>query len=588
MTKPFLIPLLLLMNSAYAQTGLELKPGDTLKYTPKSDRPVWISVQSGDANLGVSLFMDGKKIREQDDSRGIKSVERLYFSPEKGRKYEFKIWAKSYLEKAKSAKVSVTESKMVPVLKDRITSEQFVEDLHTFRTIREKVNSGLYVYRSKKEIDSMYQLAETEAANCKSIFDFYKVIARLTGFEGSCHNYTDLPNHASYYLTQKPEYLPVTLKNVDGRLLQDSKDVALPLGAEILSVNGVSDKEMISRFSQYYFSDGYSMPYKEITGFERGMLDKFYIEFGTHKNYVIRYQWNGKENEISLPGISLENFKKLQESRHSFTFDKKLLSEKYSFTKEGEGIYRLSLRGFDFATGKEDPAYKKFSTFLDQMIDTLEREKIQNLIVDLRGNTGGTGALYEKVFSYLTQRPFRDSHYAYTKFNEVPMEEKLVITPLFLSNGVTDKNGLNAYLKSLYPKAVQEKYYWADDKNPSVLPHEKTFKGQLYLLVDHRVASAASHLASLIKSYTNAVVIGKETVGGYYEHNGHLPLVYELPNTGIQTGFSIVHVIQDAQNLPDQKKGQGIIPHIEVHQTGQEFLDQTDVYLKKALELKKK
>ncbi|WES98458.1 S41 family peptidase [Chryseobacterium arthrosphaerae] len=588
MTKPFLIPLLLLMNSAYAQTGLELKPGDTLEYTPKSDRPVWISVQSGDANLGVSLFMDGKKIREQDDSRGIKSVERLYFSPEKGRKYEFKIWAKSYLEKARAAKVSVTESKMVPVLKDRITSEQFVEDLHTFRTIREKVNSGLYVYRSKKEIDSMYQLAETEAANCKSIFDFYKVIARLTGFEGSCHNYTDLPNHASYYLTQKPEYLPVTLKNVDGRLLQDSKDVALPLGAEILSVNGVSAKEMISRFSQYYFSDGYSMPYKEITGFERGMLDKFYIEFGTHKNYVIRYQWNGKENEVSLPGISLENFKKLQESRHSLTFDKKLLSEKYSFTKEGEGIYRLSLRGFDFATGKEDPAYKKFSTFLDQMMDTLEKEKIQNLIVDLRGNTGGTGALYEKVFSYLTQRPFRDSHYAYTKFNEVPMEEKLVITPLFLSNGVTDKNGLNAYLKSLYPKAVQEKYYWADDKNPSVLPHEKTFKGQLYLLVDHRVASAASHLASLIKSYTNVVVIGKETVGGYYEHNGHLPLVYELPNTGIQTGFSIVHVIQDAQNLPDQKKGQGIIPHIEVHQTGQEFLDQTDVYLKKALELKKK
>lgn len=309
MTKPFLIPLLLLINSAYAQTGLELKPGDTLKYTPKSDRPVWISVQSGDANLGVSLFMDGKKIREQDDSRGIKSVERLYFSPEKGRKYEFKIWAKSYLEKARAAKVSVTESKMVPVLKDRITSEQFVEDLHTFRTIREKVNSGLYVYRSKKEIDSMYQLAETEAANCKSIFDFYKVIARLTGFEGSCHNYTDLPNHASYYLTQKPEYLPVTLKNVDGRLLQDSKDVALPLGAEILSVNGVSAKEMISRFSQYYFSDGYSMPYKEITGFERGMLDKFYIEFGTHKNYVIRYQWNGKENEISLPGISLEKFK---------------------------------------------------------------------------------------------------------------------------------------------------------------------------------------------------------------------------------------------------------------------------------------
>ncbi|MFP3594877.1 hypothetical protein SB689_23330, partial [Chryseobacterium sp. SIMBA_038] len=80
------------------------------------------------------------------------------------------------------------------------------------------------------------------------------------------------------------------------------------------------------------------------------------------------------------------------------------------------------------------------------------------------------------------------------------MDEKLVITPLFLSNGVTDKNGLNAYFKQLYPKQVQGKFYWADDKNPLILPNERTFKRQLYLLIDQRVASAASHLASLIKS----------------------------------------------------------------------------------------
>ncbi|MDR3025000.1 S41 family peptidase [Chryseobacterium sp.] len=587
MARPFIIPLLLFLNSAYAQTHSDLKSGDTLKYSPQSHKPSWISVQSTDANLGIALFMDGKKVKEQDDSRGIKSVERFYFTPEKGKKYELKIWAKSYVEKSKTAKVSITESKNVPVLDGKFSSDQLVEDLHTFRAIREKANSGLYVYRTRKQIDSIYQQAEEQARNSKNIFDFYKVIAKVTGFEGSCHNYTDLPNHASYYLTQKPEYLPITLKNIDGRLLQDSKDNVLPLGAEILSINGVPAKEMISRFSRYYFSDGYSVPYKETTGFERGMLDKFYIEFGTHKNYVISYKWNGTVKEVSLPGISLENFKKLQDSRYSLAFDKKLLSEKYSLNKEADGIYRLSLRGFDFATGKDDPAYKKFSAFLEQMMDTLEREKIENLIIDLRGNTGGTGALYEKVFSYLTQRPFRDSQYAYTNFNEVPMEEKLVITSLFLTNGVTDKTGLNAYLKSLYPKGVQGKYYWADDKNPSILPNDRTFKGQLYLLADQRVASAASHLASLIKSYTNAIVIGKETVGGYYEHNGHLPLVYELPNTGIQTGFSIVHVIQDAQNLPDQKRGQGIIPHIQIQQTNQEFLDQTDVYLKKVSELRK-
>ncbi|UHO40645.1 hypothetical protein H5J24_12200 [Chryseobacterium capnotolerans] len=558
MIRPFIIPLLLLVNSVYGQKDIELKPGDTLKYSPISQKPVWVTIQSNEANIAMSLFIDGKKIKEQDDSRGIKSIERLFFTPEKGRKYELRIWAKSYVEKNKPSKISITESKTVSSLNGQFTSAQFVEDLRVFRSIREKANSGLYVYRSRHQIDSMYKKAEEEAASSKNIFDFYKVIAKVTGFEGSCHNYTDLPNHASYYLAQRPEYLPITLKNIDGRLLQDSKDIKIPLAAEIISINGIPAKEMISRFSQYYFSDGYSVPYRETAGFERGMLDKFYIEFGTHKQYDIRYQWNGQTHDVSLPGISLEAFKKLQESRHSLTLDKKLMAEKYSFTKEGDHVYRLSIRGFDFATGKEDPAYKKFSIFLDQMMDTLEREKIENLIIDLRGNTGGTGALYEKVFSYLTQRPFRDSNYAYTWFNEVPMEDKLIITPLFLSNGVTDKNGINTYLKQLYPKQIQGKYYWADDKNLLILPNERTFRGQLYLLADQRVASAASHLASLIKSYTNAIVIGKETVGGYYEHNGHLPLVYELPNTGIQTGFSIVHVIQDAQNLPDQKKDRGL------------------------------
>lgn len=587
MIRPFIIPLLLLVNSVYGQKDIELKPGDTLKYSPISQKPVWVTIQSNEANIAMSLFIDGKKIKEQDDSRGIKSIERLFFTPEKGRKYELRIWAKSYVEKNKPSKISITESKTVSSLNGQFTSAQFVEDLRVFRSIREKANSGLYVYRSRHQIDSMYKKAEEEAASSKNIFDFYKVIAKVTGFEGSCHNYTDLPNHASYYLAQRPEYLPITLKNIDGRLLQDSKDIKIPLAAEIISINGIPAKEMISRFSQYYFSDGYSVPYRETAGFERGMLDKFYIEFGTHKQYDIKYQWNGQTHDVSLPGISLEAFKKLQESRHSLTLDKKLMAEKYSFTKEGDHVYRLSIRGFDFATGKEDPAYKKFSIFLDQMMDTLEREKIENLIIDLRGNTGGTGALYEKVFSYLTQRPFRDSNYAYTWFNEVPMEDKLIITPLFLSNGVTDKNGINTYLKQLYPKQIQGKYYWADDKNLLILPNERTFRGQLYLLADQRVASAASHLASLIKSYTNAIVIGKETVGGYYEHNGHLPLVYELPNTGIQTGFSIVHVIQDAQNLPDQKKGQGIVPHYEIRLTNQEFLDQSDVYLRKALELQK-
>ncbi|MDR2234984.1 MAG: hypothetical protein LBE92_02570 [Chryseobacterium sp.] len=587
MTQPSLICFLALFQSAFGQKTLVLPPGDTLNYSLTSKKPAWISIRSDDANLAFTLFEAGKKIKDQDDSKGIGSLERLYHIPQKNKTYTLKIWSKSYIEQSKPAEVKITESARIPVSNSHFTPSAFLEDLKAFRSIREQANAGLYLYRTKKQIDSLYSHAEKEAENCKSILDFYKIIARLTEFEGSCHNFTDLPDNASYYLTQKAEYLPVTLKNINGRLLQDSEDIQIPVGAEIVSINDIPAAEIIRRLSQYYSSDGFSTSYKETAGFEKGMLDKFYIEFGTHPHYSIRYQWKNRIHQTALPGISYEDAKKLQNSRYSLVFRKKLMAEKYSFTKEEDGVYRLSVRSFDFATGKEDPAYKKFGDFLDGIMQTLEKENVKHLIIDLRGNSGGTGALYEKVFTYLTQQPFRDSRYAYTLFNEIPVKESLVITPMFISNGIRNGSGLDVYLKQLYPESSQGKFYWTDEKNPLIFPSEKTFSGQLYLFVDENVASAGSHLASLIKSFTNAIVIGNETNGGYYEHNGHLPVVYELPNTRIQTGFSIVHVIQDARILPDQKTGRGIIPHFQVRQTDQEFLDHTDAYMKKLFEIKK-
>lgn len=588
MLKTFSIILFLSIQIYRAQATLELLPQDSLTYNLQSKSPGWISVKSKDANLAISLFCEGKKVKDQDNSKGTQSVENLFYNPEKNKKYTLKIWAKSYLEKSKKAKIEISELKKRIILDDKLSYDEMVQDIKYFRTIREQVNSGLYVYRNKKEIDSIYNWAIQKAEISETIFDFYKIIAALTQFEGSCHNFTDLPNHATYYLTQKNEYLPFTLKNVEGYLLQNSKGISIPLSAEIISINGILSNDIIKRFSQYYSSDGFTLNYKETAGFEKGMFDKFYIEFGTHKNYKIIYKWNNKEYKVVLPGISFEEFKNLQESRHSLSSDSSKQTGAYSLNKENNDTYRLILKTFDFANSKDDIAYKKFSTFLDNMLLTLEKERIKNLIIDLRGNGGGAGALYEKVFTYFTQRPFRDSQFAYTNFNQIPFKDKLVITPMFLANGVKNGHDVDLYLKQIYPTSSQGKFYWADEKNPLILPNEKVFNGQIYLFIDENVASAGSHLASLFKSYTNAVVIGKETNGGYYEHNGHLPVVYELPNTKIQTGFSVVHVIQDVQNLNDQKKGSGVVPHIKVNQTPKEFLEQTDLYMTKVFELQQK
>ncbi|HZW62806.1 MAG TPA: peptidase S41, partial [Flavobacteriaceae bacterium] len=79
--------------------------------------------------------------------------------------------------------------------------------------------------------------------------------------------------------------------------------------------------------------------------------------------------------------------------------------------------------------------------------------------------------------------------------------------------------------------------------------------------------------------------IGVETAGGYYVHNGHSPLVYELPNSKIKTQFSMVNVVQDAPKKDDQPTGRGIIPDYEVWQTLNDFLKQRDTQMEFTLKL---
>jgi C-terminal processing protease CtpA/Prc len=122
--------------------------------------------------------------------------------------------------------------------------------------------------------------------------------------------------------------------------------------------------------------------------------------------------------------------------------------------------------------------------------------------------------------------------------------------------------------------------------NPVYAPKEPGFKGKLYLLIDENVASAGSHFASLVKAYArNVTIVGVETVGGYYGHNGHMALIYELPHSKIKTKFSIVYVIQDAPVKADQPEGRGIIPDYTVWPVYNDFMENRDTQMEYVLQL---
>src|SRR5690606_19426930 len=129
--------------------------------------------------------------------------------------------------------------------------------------IKRDAHIGTYLYRSPQFMDSTYKALEQKIdQNGMNILDFYKLIARFGGLEGSCHNFTRLPNHLSYYYPIGNHYLPFAVKYNNGKLLHRDSRSSISKGAVILRINDIPVERIIGELPQMITTDGFSEPYK--------------------------------------------------------------------------------------------------------------------------------------------------------------------------------------------------------------------------------------------------------------------------------------------------------------------------------------
>src|SRR5690606_4855720 len=122
----------------------------------------------------------------------------------------------------------------------------------------------------------------------------------------------------------------------------------------------------------------------------------------------------GKLQEINLPAIDLDEVYEMNQKRNSKKWLEKDKNQRYGFLEIAPNIYQFYVRGFDFAGGPEDLAYQEFELFLKKSLSTLNSNPKSRLILNLRDNGGGSGALYCLMYRYFAPHPFKDSRYAYS------------------------------------------------------------------------------------------------------------------------------------------------------------------------------
>lgn len=472
-----------------------------------------------------------------------------------------------------------------------LTADQMKQDLKLFRDIREKTNSGLYRYRTKKQIDSIYQWAFKEIKKPLSTLDFYKIILQLTDFEGSCHNYTEVEASLVSYLNRQRAFFPYAVKYIEGKMIFNSIADQIPVGSRITSINGISDTDLMKSFYKYMPADGFTVSQK-FTGSVNGSYGlRYLLEYGLKDSFAITFQAPGStlKKTVTVPSVSLEQRQKNLVLRHSARVDSVIdyrVQPKYSFRMINPTTGLLNFRIFSMASGSDDPAFPVYVRFIDSVFNELNKNGVYNLIMDIRSNPGGSDPTFEQPMMYLTDKTFKENNLAYTIFDGLPYEQYFWGTSTASRISAQELIEGKKMLKDYFPLLQNGRNIQNEKYNPVYHPKSPAFNGRLYLLIDENTASAASHLASLVKAYgRNTTIVGVETIGGYYYHNGHMALIYELPNSKIKTKFSIVYVVQDAVVKPDQPEGRGTMPDYEVWPTFDDFMQNRDTQMEFILKL---
>ncbi|MDO5971376.1 S41 family peptidase [Flavivirga aquimarina] len=408
---------------------------------------------------------------------------------------------------------------------------------------------------------------------------FYKIIAYTCARVDDEHL---IPKPSKEYyreLQNSNHFFPFSLKIVDRRFyvyqtrqLQD----LLPVGSEILSINGYPVEEILNILLPTIPSDGYIQTFNirhledySMTQNENLFdlnypifvedTDSFSIEF-------ISPDIKSQKQTVTLSGLNYQDYKEFYKLRIGY---KAPLEFKY--IRDSVAYLRIS----SFLKWHRDDFNQNFYSLYDSIFTKLNQRATKNLILDLRNNEGGDGT-GERLLTYLMTSPFK--HFAFT-------EEKFIGHP-----SVVDylDNGENLFFpdsivyktdKGMY-RLKKEFYHYIPLLNEQI-PNQKHFKGNLYVLVNGASGSMSTVVGSILKNSKRATFIGEES-GGTMEGNtslGYARMI--LPNTKIRieipltkTGLAV-----------DFIKGRGVFPDYYIRPGIEDVINEVDTELGFTLDL---
>jgi hypothetical protein len=452
----------------------------------------------------------------------------------------------------------------------RVSAKELKDDYNSFRNILESVHPGLYQYANQKDWEHQFDSVQNLLHKDRTIIDFYNILSGLVNNVHCGHTSLFLPAAFNDSIRHLNGFFPVPLTVIDNRLIVNSTNYDIPLGAEIISINGDRVDKFLSKLWKYETVDGFNTMYQQEESVWDFAMNYFMIK-GPQKEFKVRYKTTDENNEhTETEVIEPETFAAAADD--NFTNRYYYFAEDVNYDMDViDSIHTavMTVYTFGYDTYSTDRA---FTRFVKNSFSLLRKSpNIKNLVIDLRNNTGGNFHDMFYLYGYLTRKEeWKEFKKAYTVFNKIPF------TP-YLAKGENDVEGIQASIDSSFDHKRNGRIMRQYADNETKYAAEHPFTGNVYVITNSNVQSAASYFAALLQDEGRAKIVGSETGGSGSNTNSFHVLTYELPHTHIRLNVPVVHAEFSLQKT--YAGGRGVLPDYPVPLTLADLKNNTDPQL---------
>lgn len=469
------------------------------------------------------------------------------------------------------------------------SAEQVREDLSNLKNEIEKFHPDPYKYISKEKFERLHDSLTQKIMGRYSLRDAYFTFLPLVQSVGCGHTHMSPDRRLlskSNSFSEHPKFFPFSVRYINNQLLVSrnySADKKINRGTEILEIDGQPVKKILEYLEKisYYNGDGINpnaRKYYSIREFRK----LYYLWKGEKDSFLVTYlkQGQSKPKTSKIGGQSSEFMEKMLEIRYPDVDEDTTGIVSYRVIDSTQKVAMVDIRSFMYDIdnfGKGNFGNGNFEGETRKIFRKLEENKIENLILDLRGNSGGIIDYSIFFLRYFANQPFeaytlgfRDEGLQrlkqdYKKYDSYIAKE--ATTRINKEFTIRDNEG---YLESKYQQKQR--------------PHDEfRFNKNVYVLMNGGTFSAAALLVSKLHDMGVGTFVGMTCGGAYDGCSAAQFSSIKLPNTELEISLPLGRILY---NVDAKKYNKPILqPDFEVNLNLSDFLNNEDTVLKYTLNL---